>query len=527
MDIRSGALPASVYFLVGHNSDYSTYPTFTVQASVSDSDTYDVYVDGTKQSSAVTSATAASLSWSELALQTGFDVTYPAALRTHIVRVTPTSTGKLTAIKVTAGGVLWAHFTTGSAISLNTFCANISTLESCTCNANSLLVSELSEAFAGCSNLVNVPPFDFNGINAYWGTYGAFYDCRKLQKVTIKNVTSGYFVNVFENCRLLKEITLENCNVTVKYRTFLNCFALKKLPSGIQYANPLESPIESCSSLQDTFIDLGYLTSVDRIPFQGSSSHRVDGLKGIIVSPEATLDSQISPQLDVSYTGLSRAALVNLFKSMPYNVGYNVVGAPTINSGVVSGFSTSDYLTLSQNPTYVATDTFEWNVKFTTGSGILQNSWLLALDAAGSVRGIYYTSGSVIYIQLTSTIYGEISGYTLQPETTYIVNILKGNGTLVSTLKDANGTVLKQQTKSIGDVAFTATVSKIGQAFFGYFNGSIDLNGSYMKLNGVTWFRGTAAMTKTVSVVGCPGTADLTTADKAIAEDKGWAITLS
>lgn len=168
-------------------------------------------------------------------------------------------------------------------------------------------------------------------------------------------------------------------------------------------------------------------------------------------------------------------------------VGYTKVGSPTISNGVVSGFSTSNYITLSQNATYIATDEFEWNIKFTTGS-ILQTSWLLALDA-GSMRGIYYTSGSVIYIQLTSSVYGEIVGYTMQPNTTYTINAVKRNdGTLVSTLKDVSGNTLAQQTKTVGDIAFTAIVSKLGQAFSSYFNGSIDLNETYIKVNDKLWF---------------------------------------
>ena len=34
-------------------------------------------------------------------------------------------------------------------------------------------------------------------------------------------------------------------------------------------------------------------------------------------------------------------------------------------------------------------------------------------------------------------------------------------------------------------------------------------------------------MTKTISVVGCTGTADLTADDKAIATNKCWSLTLS
>ena len=64
-------------------------------------------------------------------------------------------------------------------------------------------------------------------------------------------------------------------------------------------------------------MDRTYYTHTKRFIVGGSSTSRIDGLKGLLVSPEAPFDSTSSPQLDVSYTGLDRMALVNLFNSMP------------------------------------------------------------------------------------------------------------------------------------------------------------------------------------------------------------------
>ena len=101
IDIRSGALPNSVYFLVAHSSDYTTYPEFVVRATVSNSGTYDVYVDGIKRATTA-SGTATTLNWQTLALASGFDTIYPSSLRTHIVRVTPSvDTNAITAVRAT------------------------------------------------------------------------------------------------------------------------------------------------------------------------------------------------------------------------------------------------------------------------------------------------------------------------------------------------------------------------------------------------------------------------------------------
>ena len=68
--------------------------------------------------------------------------------------------------------------------------------------------------------------------------------------------------------------------------------------------------------MQDTFIDDSSNSSRKVLRFYGNSTAPVRGLKGLTVSNEAPFDGA-SPQLNVSYTGLDRQALRQLFKSMP------------------------------------------------------------------------------------------------------------------------------------------------------------------------------------------------------------------
>ena len=57
--------------------------------------------------------------------------------------------------------------------------------------------------------------------------------------------------------------------------------------------------------------------NVKELDIYGTSTNRVDGLKSLKVSTEAPFDDSTSPQINVSYTGLNRNALVELFNSLP------------------------------------------------------------------------------------------------------------------------------------------------------------------------------------------------------------------
>lgn len=173
------------------------------------------------------------------------------------------------------------------------------------------------------------------------------------------------------------------------------------------------------------------------------------------------------------------------------NCGYTIVGSPTINDGIVSGFSKNDYLSLPANPSYNASDVFEWNIKFTTPAEFT-TSWLLCIATSSIDCGIYYAANKNIFIPIASgSAYGEITSTNLQGNTTYIVNIVKqSDGNVVSTLKDANGQVIKQQTKNIGEVSLSYSTHKLGTSTSLAFSGSIDLNSTYIKVNGITWFNG-------------------------------------
>lgn len=329
MDISAGAIDGSIYFLVGHSADYSSYPTFSVKARVSNSGTYDVYVDGIKQATSNDNTTT-TLNWQTLALTSGWDVTYPQALRTHIVRITPTvSTNNLTQIQeydsattVIQSGLLWAHFTTKERITVSfgsTIGEMAPLLESITTNKNDELFANIIPNFiSNLSKIKHLPIINCEGVgfrHAY-----AFYFCSSpIKKLRLKKCKqAAQWAGPFTKLSQVEEILADDCLLFAQDEMFKEMKNLKHLPSCIDYsrATRIRNFLTNDTKLENTVIDVSQNTTLTELSIGGSSSARIDGLKGLTVSPEAPFNGT-SPQINVSYTGLDRNALVNLFNSMP------------------------------------------------------------------------------------------------------------------------------------------------------------------------------------------------------------------
>lgn len=83
------------------------------------------------------------------------------------------------------------------------------------------------------------------------------------------------------------------------------------------------------TSLEDTFLDLSFNDTLTLVRVYGTNVHPVRGLKGLVVSSAAPFNGA-SPQINISYTGLAREALVALFQSLPTvtdNQVCNITGA--------------------------------------------------------------------------------------------------------------------------------------------------------------------------------------------------------
>lgn len=340
IDIRSGALPNSAYYLVAHSAPtesggtytVGTYPQFPILPTISNSGTYDVFVDGIKIATTA-SATDTTLDWGALytagTVQTIYTTTHPSELVYHVVRITPTvSTNTITALRQpdvtsnTVYGALWVHFSLTNAINLDNFLGGTGSVyyrntlcEAITANDNELKLSGSSRGFARDSlALKKLPILNLEANDDNVSFYRAFQNSG-IKEIVFKNGTI-YQDQIFANSQVEKIIT-ENAAVKISGRTFESCKQLKSLPNLIFDSSSAYLAFSKNNSLDNVVIDASEGKSLVNITLTGEATNKATGIKGLVVSNEAPFTSSSSPQLNVSYTGLNRAALVNLFKSMP------------------------------------------------------------------------------------------------------------------------------------------------------------------------------------------------------------------
>lgn len=521
-DIRTDCPENSIALYAAHKSDFSQYDNlgFTVTCVGG----YNVFIDGTQYGTTYASGATCSITWSTSGITTGDDITTPSALKAHKIWIEPATEGaEITAFhcsRVAASGqkeqgILWEHFNITNAINISTLNAvgnygsqdyKNTLLIACTAKNNLLKVSgDLYCSFFLCEELEYLPIIDGNNTKVDLGYFG-FAGCNTIKKIDIRNLT-------FEEGSY----------------AFFNCTSLEKLPKGINYvsAHYMSNYLTNANSLKNAILDVSSATGLKAI-----GCFNIANLKGLRVSNQAAFDNW-SPQIDIRNTGMDRNALVQLFNDLPYNVGYEVVGSPTINNGVVSGFSASDYLNIPYSRLDLRNIVF--HCKFKTGSDITTNQSILQFGNTGGILPfLLWVSGNKLTIfyagKYTSNNIYTIINDNLSTNTDYEAEF----GTVNSVRYFKFGTVGNMVNIPLTggtDEDWNATLSRIlwigntGTALTTPFTGSIDLNNTYIKMNDVYWFRGQAAMTKTINVVGCTGTSSLTADDRAIVTDKGWSIT--
>ena len=191
------------------------------------------------------------------------------------------------------------------------------------------------------------------------------------------------------------------------------------------------------------------------------------------------------------------------------NVGYEIVGSPTINNGVVSGFSDNNYLFINQQTINLSNIVFY--MKFTTGS--LENSNLETIAQIATTGGAlplgFYIQNKQFACFYSGTNNNNIYTFvnqTLSPNTTYEAEFKTVNS--VRSLKFGPAGNMQDITLTQGsDSDFEGSVSKPIQFGNGYpdlvsqFTGSIDLNNTYIKVNGITWFNGKQTASADVNYV--------------------------
>ena len=270
---------------------------------------YKVYIDGNLYNTYTSGATC-TITWSTSGITTGDDITTPSALKAHEIWIEPATSGNnITAFqcsRVAASGteqqgILWVHFNLTNEIDIEDCFFHTSEWENrimtaCTAKNNKIsLTNGLANCFYYCVSLEYVPVFIFPNKGA--SLYGAFRYCYKLKNVTIKNLKASGVNNSFTDVRSLEKLNLPNAD-------FSN-------------APGMANFLTNAANLKDTILDARTGTLFTRLGCYGSSSYFMAGFKGLRVSSLAPFNDSTAPQINVSYTGMDRAALVQLFNDLP------------------------------------------------------------------------------------------------------------------------------------------------------------------------------------------------------------------
>lgn len=177
----------------------------------------------------------------------------------------------------------------------------------------------------------------------------------------------------------------------------------------------------------------------------------------------------------------------NSYPKLVGPVNYTVVGSPTIVDGVASGFSASNYIKTASQISSSANSIY-LNLRFSLSS---VSDWQTIMSISASVlgRGFEVDPNNQAYFSYLNT----------NNENTIIILGTIQNNTFYDFILQAEGTSL--QVKLMQGITEIANVTKndclladlLGQPQFGYlgfsvFQGSIDLNHTYIKINNTLWF---------------------------------------
>lgn len=271
---------------------------------------------------------------------TGYAIDYPSgATKAHIIDIYPQSTSDITLFQCrrVAGsgreqqGVLWANFCTTETISLDVAFASYNSyynpvMLAITAKNNTLKINKLLRLGQGGdlmqygANVEYLCTFDLTNSSTAADSSFNILTTANLEQIKLKNGTiTNAFNNFTANATKLKKISLSNVTIvpTKCEKAFANNQSLEQLPN-IDYSNvtSMYMFLTNAKSLKNTVLDVSATNKLTHIGCYGDSSHFMSGFKGLRVSSSAPF-SGTSPQINVSYTGMERQAIVTLFNDLP------------------------------------------------------------------------------------------------------------------------------------------------------------------------------------------------------------------
>ena len=274
-----------------------------------------------------------------------YPISYPTgATKAHIVDIYPQTEGNditvFTCQRVGASGqetqgVLWEHFTTTNLIQLtkhlykyNEYYSNLAT--AVTAKGNVLKCGNNDTVFYRGIKLEYIPTITADNNSIYLGSY--CQGCSVLTQVSLKKLIMLAPANAFNECYKLEEVKGSGIDFSGQISSvdsmFKGCRSLKKIPNFIKWNSITNGKdfITEAKDLQDTVLDVRDATGLKAIGCYGSSSYFMTGLKGLRVSSSAPFNGTTTPQINVSYTGMDRTALVQLFNDLPTVTNGQIIG---------------------------------------------------------------------------------------------------------------------------------------------------------------------------------------------------------
>lgn len=286
----------------------------------------------------------------------GYPIDYPSgASKAHIIDIFPQTEGNdITAFHcvrvgssgVEHQGVLWVHFNLSNFIDINAL-LRTGTTDNIQCKAitaknNNIKVNNILEFCRYAENLEYVAQLTGDGTSQY-SIASTFYQCYKIKQISLKNMLITQAGTAFYKCYELEEIITSNVLLQPTNDTLASaygsCYKLKS-PLPTTYTTSLTNMnnyFTYTTGLDDIVLDVSSATNLGIIGCLGSSGRFMSSFKGLRVSSSAPFNNATSPQINVSYTGMDRTALVQLFNDLP-----TVSGGQVIN---ITGTTGSEDLT--------------------------------------------------------------------------------------------------------------------------------------------------------------------------------------
>jgi hypothetical protein len=263
----------------------------------------------------------------------------------------------------------WTPGIQNSLLTLNNAFQQCYILTSITMPSSMNALTNLSSVFPNCYILNNV--IFPSSLNLVTTMQGCFTNCYLLISVTLPTSMSvcNNFSSTFNTCKSIVSVTLPNTvgNVTTFSSCFLQCFSLKTcvLPGAVQLSlvTAIDNMFTLCSNLTTltNFNKIGSLTATPLMSATGMQYNKFTGGSAISFSAplialnlsgaQSTIRTNVqevrltnisagqwtsgsSPQINVSFTNMSTANLVQLFNDM---AAQPAVSGKTINITSATG----------------------------------------------------------------------------------------------------------------------------------------------------------------------------------------------